>query len=106
MILKFGSFSLPPIFFKTFYKEGKIHAREHEHGEKWNRGFVLIAIKLFKRTFVSKAIMELEERLRLVSRGGIWICPFLVYGQLCGLCILKIVAFSFRSLSKFVGRIY
>ena len=72
----------------------------------WNRGFVLIAIKLFKRTFVSKAIMELEERLRLVSRGGIWICPFLVYGQLCGLCILKIVAFSFRSLSKFVGRIY
>lgn len=24
----------PPIFFKTFYKEGKIHAREHEHGEK------------------------------------------------------------------------
>lgn len=30
-----------------------------------NRGFVLIAIKLFKGAFVSKTIMEVEERLRL-----------------------------------------
>lgn len=62
LILKFES-PLPHIFKKERKK------REREHGEKFESR---ILIKLFKGAFASKAIMELEERLRLVSRWISW----------------------------------
>lgn len=96
--LNLFSFFFSPlhILFKTLYKKGKnaIHAERNS-----NRGFVLIAKQTFKEeTLCLRRSKRLEERLvRNLDLSILVVWPVLRVSR-----VLKSIAFSFWSLSKFV----